>query len=635
MRGARLTICLVVGVFLAGVGSASLAEHRRGEVLVKYKASAARVSRSATESVVRGAKVGKTIDQIRTRLIKLPKGVSVESAIERFKADPNVEYAGPNHILRLCIEPNDYWFYYSFYDPDFGEFEMYTQWGLYDGANPEAGIQATDAWDIQTGSPSTIIAIVDTGIMSTHEDLTGKLVTGLNCLDGANPSDTQDDHGHGTLVASVAAANTNNMVGGAGVSWGSRLMPIKVMDANGMGTEQDAADGIIWAADHGARIINLSLGTYDDVQALHDAVDYAWNHGCVVVAASGNNESSAMFYPAAYERCIAVGATNESRVRCSPADWGVDEDGNPQGSNYGSYLDVVAPGNNILGAGIEYDWLMDGYYTMSAGTSAASPFVAGIAALVLSQNPTWTNSQIRDQIENTCVDINAAGWDAYTGWGLVNAYHALADPPPVPVTISELAGLTDGAKVRIANAVLTSASGMLYDRFYAEQANRLCGICLPFEHIPSGWSEGNVVTIAGRLQTVDGERSVKNPTFTLTGNRTPLQPLMMSTGAVGGAGIFNKPGVTGGRGANNLSLLITVYGRVTSTGWTYFYVDDGAGKLDGSGLTGLRVITDQLNAPPPGSLVRVTGMSSTEQPPRTGLTIPVLRVRQQSDIVVL
>lgn len=635
MRLHKLTLTVVFVALAVALASATFADFRQGELIVKYRQKANFSTASAVSATVRGATVKKANNALGTRLVKLPSGMTVDTAIKRFKADPNVEYAGPNHILRLCVEPNDYWFYYYFYDEWIGEFEIYAQWGLYDPALISAGIQATDAWDIETGSPDVIIAIVDTGVMSSHEDLSGKLVPGLNCLDGGIPSNTEDDHGHGTFVAGIAAANTNNWIGVAGVSWGSRIMPIKVMDSTGMGTEQDAADGIVWAADNGAKIINLSLGTYDDVPALRDAVDYAWNHGCIVVAASGNNESSAMFYPAAYERCIAVGATNEARARCTPADWGADEYGAPQGSNYGSYLDVVAPGNNIIGAGIEHDWILDGYYTYSAGTSAAAPFVAGIAALVLSHNPTWTNGEIRDQIENTCADVDAPGWDQYTGWGLVNAYHALVEPPPVPLGIAELTGIANGAKVRVPGAVLTSASGMLWDRFYAQQLDRACGICLPFDNPPAGFSEGTIVTIAGTLQTIDGERSIKNPTFTLTGSRTPLKPITMSTLAVGGGPVGLKPGVTGGRGVNNVSLLVSVYGRVTATGWTYFYIDDGCLRLDGSGMTGLKIITDQLNVPMKGSYVKVTGIVSVEQPPRTSITIPVVRARQQSDILVL
>ncbi len=498
MKLLKPVIVLVFSTLACG----SFAAYREGEVIVKYRPSSGVVAASATAAAIQGAVVTRVNNSLGTRLVKLPAGTSVAAAIKRYKSDPRVQYVGPNHIMHLCLEPNDEVYY--FYDEWFGE--VYYQWGLYDGANPDAGIQAPDAWDIETGSPSVIIAIVDTGVWSSHQDLYAKMVPGRNFLDGAiDPNNSEDDHGHGTFVAGIAAAMTNNYTGVAGVSWGSKIMPIKVMNADGEGTEQDAADGIVWAADHGAKIINLSLGTYDDVPALRDAVDYAWNQGCVVVAASGNNDSGAMFYPAAYDHAIAVGATNESATRCTPTDWGSDEYGNPYGSNYGSYLDVVAPGNQIFGtSSVEDEWGLLGYYTISSGTSAASPFVAGIAALLTSHYPTWTNSQIRDQIEYTTVDINASGWDEYTGWGLVNAYHALADPPPVPLTIAELATTDNGSRVRVEGAVLTSASGMLYDRFYAEQSNRACGICLPFDQPPAGFSEGNIVTIAGRVQAING-----------------------------------------------------------------------------------------------------------------------------------
>jgi len=612
--------CLTVAVFVSSSAFGNPA-YREGEVLVKYKTREA-MAASNVSAAVSGATVANSLDQIRTRLVKLPPGITVEQGIELFRNDPNVAYVGPNHIVRVCIEPDDEWFC----DPWLG---MYWQWGLYDADNPDAGIQAVDAWDVETGSPDVTIAIVDTGVDSYHEDLWEKIVPGRNCITGADPDNWEDDHGHGTFVAGVAAAMTDNGIGIAGVSWGSKIMPVKVISASGEGTEQDAAAGIIWAADHGARVLNLSFGGYDDVQVERDAIEYAWNKGCVIVAASGNDNSSSLFYPASYDNCIAVGATNENKQRCSPTDWG-----SGYGSNYGDYLDVMAPGNNIFSTTTAENGLI-GPYTIESGTSAAAPFVSGIAALLMSHFPTWNNTQVVDQIEQTATDIGTAGWDKYTGFGLVNAYSALTFTPTQTLPIGNLVFVGSGQSVKVTNAVVTSGSGMLYDRFYVEQRDRSCGICLPFASPPGGYSEGDVVTVTGMLQTLNGERSIVGASLKKTSHQAPLAPIGLPTAAVGGGRIALKQGVTGGTGANNISLLVTAWGRVTAVGWTYFYLDDGAHRLDGSGLTGLKIITDKLARPMAGSLVRVTGISSVEQPPRSDVTIPVIRVRKQSDITTL
>lgn len=612
------SLSVIVLVSTAAFGNPA---YREGEVLVKYKTRAAMAASNAS-ATVSGATVASSLDQIRTQLIKLPPGMTVEQGIGLFRNDPNVAYVGPNHIVRICIEPNDEWFC----DEWLG---MYWQWGLYDADNPDAGIQAVDAWDVETGSSDVTIAIVDTGVDSSHEDLWEKIVPGRNCITGADPDNWEDDHGHGTFVAGVAAAMTDNGIGIAGVSWGSKIMPVKVISASGEGTEQDAAAGIIWAADHGARILNLSFGGYDDVQAERDAIEYAWNKGCVIVAASGNDDSSDLFYPASYDHCIAVGATNESKQRCSPTDWG-----SGYGSNYGDYLDVMAPGNNIFSTTTIENGLI-GPYTIESGTSAAAPFVSGIAALLMSHFPTWDNTQVVDQIEQTATDIGATGWDKYTGFGLVNAYSALTFTPTQTLPIGSLVFVGSGQSVKVTNAVVTSGSGMLYDRFYIEQRDRSCGICLPFASPPPGYSEGDVVTVTGMLQTLNGERSIVGPSLKKTSHQAPLAPIGLPTAAVGGGRVALKQGVTGGTGANNISLLVTVWGRVMAVGWTYFYLDDGAHRLDGSGLTGLKIITDKLARPTVGSLVRVTGISSVEQPPRSDVTIPVIRVRKQSDITTL
>ncbi|MCE5198672.1 S8 family serine peptidase, partial [bacterium] len=560
------------------------------------------------------------INQIGYHRIKLPQGVSVSEAVQRFKNNPAVEYAGPNHVISICLEPNDEYFL----DPYIG---WYWQWGLYSDSYPDAGIDAPTAWDITTGNSNIVVAMVDTGLYTGHEDINGKQVPGINVIAGDNPSDISDGHGHGTFTSGIVAANTDNTVGIAGVSWGARIMPIKALDSTGYGLEDDAAAGIIWAADHGAKIINMSIGGYDNIPAEQAACTYAWNKGCVLVAASGNEGVTDLFYPACYDEVLSVGASNEYAERCTDADW------TEGGSNYGSYLDVVAPGGSYSN-GIMSTW-NDGSYEMLFGTSAAAPFVSGIAALVWSKYPTWSNAQVVEQIKMSCRDINTVGWDQETGWGLVNAYRALVNTPLAGHRIGELNSTADGTTIKVDGAVITSGSTDFSDRLYVEQDDRACAIMLPYTSVPIGFAEGDVVEVTGTLSIQKGERAIKGATITKTSHQTPMKPLGVQTRYIGGGTLGFRPGATNGLGMNNVSLLVSVWGKVTAVGWTYFYIDDGCHLEDGSGMSGLRIATGSFNKPIKGSYVRVTGISSIEQPDGTTLSVPVVRVRRQGDIVAV
>lgn len=617
---ARVSAAALLTVLAVAPTKTSWCAHRDGELLVKYKAGLR--SQVAAAAAAHGASVTRTIDQINVHQLKLPPGLSVEEAAKRFKNDPRIEYVGPNHIIRICRHPND-----DIYQN--GLLWAFTQWGLYDYEIPDSGIDAPQAWDITTGSTDIVIAVVDTGIYANHEDLYAKVIRGRNTIAGDNPLDTDDDNGHGTFVGGVAGAMTNNSTGIAGVSWGARLMPVKVIGASGEGAEADAADGIIWAADNGAHVLNMSFGTtFDPGDVLRAACEYAWNKGCVLVAASGNEDSGDPFFPASYDVCLATGASNEEMQRCTAADWGSG------GSNYGPYLDVVAPGSNIVSATIPDQGLW-GDYTVSAGTSAAAPFVSGTAALLLSIHPTWTNAQIVDQIKTSAKDTADPGWDQYTGWGVVSAYRALTWTPLAGRTIGELNALPGGTLVKVTNAVVTSDSLDMPDRLYVEQMDRACGTLLPFTVRPAGYAEGDVVDITGTVMTVNGERAITGATLTKKERITPLKPIAVATRWVGGGRKDRKSGVTNGQGTNNVGLLVSTFGRVTAVGWTYFYIDDGSGREDGSGMTGLKVVCRNLAKPHRGNYVRVTGISSVEQPTDAGVSIPVVRVRRQSDIAIV
>ena len=372
------------------------------------------------------------------------------SLVETYANEPEVEYAEPNDILRSLAVPND---------PKF-----WRQWGSHNHETnpgwPDADKNAPEAWDIETGS-EVIIGIIDTGIarypeddLRYHEDLDRQIWLNFD-PDGdddgdGNPDDDGngfiddmrgwdfanddnypiDDHGHGTHVAGIIGAEANNVTGVAGQYWsGKSLMPVKVLDYNGAGNLDQVACGVYYAANNGARVINMSLGKYQPCSTLRDAVDYAYGLDCVVVAAVGNNNIDTIMYPASDHHTIAVGATDSNDER---ALWS-----STSGSNYGK-LDVVAPGSEI------YSTYLNNTYKYKNGTSMAAPHVSGLAALILAENFTLTPNNVRNIICETADDEvgllseDVPGWDPYYGHGRINDYSALAhvaypDPLAIPL----------------------------------------------------------------------------------------------------------------------------------------------------------------------------------------------------------
>ncbi|MFC4323568.1 S8 family peptidase [Litchfieldia salsa] len=265
-------------------------------------------------------------------------------------------------------------------------------------------IQAESGWGISRGTEDVRIAVLDTGVDLDHPDLVGRLTKGYNIVDNTNLPD--DDNGHGTHVAGVIASETNNKEGVAGITWFNPIMPIKVMGNEGYGSSFDIANGIIWATDNGADVINLSLGNYRDSDLLHEAVTYAFNHDVVVIAASGNDNTDHPSYPAAYPEVLSVSA--------------IDYNGNKASfSNYGNYIDITAPGVHIPST------YLDSQYAALSGTSMATPHVAALAGLIRSVQPDMKNTEVMAIIKDTSIDIGAMGKDIYFGEGLINVSAAL------------------------------------------------------------------------------------------------------------------------------------------------------------------------------------------------------------------
>ncbi|WP_036646926.1 S8 family peptidase [Paenibacillus pini] len=271
------------------------------------------------------------------------------------------------------------------------------QWNL-------PAIEASKGWNLSRGSKNIIVAIVDTGVDIDHPDLKGQLLEGYNVIDPG--SDPMDDVGHGTHVAGIIGALVNNNEGVAGISWYNKILPVKALDKSGSGTTYSVAEGIIWATDHGAKVINLSLGNYADSEFLHDAIKYAYDRDVVIVAASGNDNTERPGYPAAYPEVLAVAATDQNYKRASF-------------SNYGNYIDVAAPGTSIAST------YPGNQYAALSGTSMASPHVTAMAALIRSKNPELTNKQVMDIMRSNTIDLGTKGHDSFYGYGQIDIYKAL------------------------------------------------------------------------------------------------------------------------------------------------------------------------------------------------------------------
>jgi len=349
-------------------------------VVVLEDGAAASTSEQALEA--RGATVERMPGDEDTLLVTTPRGVSDPVFDAIASQAPGVARVQPNYIYRATYDPT-------------GDNRYPEQWGL-------PAIHAPAAWDISLGASAILVAVLDTGVDASHPDLIGRVDTALGRDFVNDDNDATDDNGHGTHVAGIIAATEGNG-GTVGVAPGCRVLPVKVMAADGTGDSYDIAAGIEYAADAGARVINLSLAGPSD-QLMSDAVSYARSKGCVVVAAAGNEGSpDGADYPARYEGVVGVGAVDRTGAR-----WVYTRGG----SNYGSGVDIAAPGVDILST------VPGGGYASVSGTSMASPFVAGVAALVWSVNATWSATQVEERVLSTAEALPAS---QQLGAGIVRA----------------------------------------------------------------------------------------------------------------------------------------------------------------------------------------------------------------------
>ena len=381
-------------------GKTGVQEHY---IMVKFKPS---TSSEKRKEVLKKHKLSERseITQLKVKLLTISDEDTPEEARDRLEAEEKnfIEFAEVDEILAPSLVPNDPWF------PNWQKDKQI--------------INAPGAWDTTTGNANLVSAVADTGVDCSHEDLTINCVSGWNFYD--NNSNTNDVFGHGTKVAGIIGALGNNSIGIAGAVWQSKIMPIRVSDANGLSTLSAIANAITYAADHGAKTVNASYAAGGS-KTVQSAGNYMRSRGGLVTISAGNSGKTTG--NSASPDLIVVSATDSSDTLYS---W----------SSFGNDVDISAPG--CTGAAT----INGGGYTSFCGTSNSAPEAAGVLMLIWSANPALSPDQAQNALFSSAKDLGPAGWDEYYGWGRINAYSALIQaqntasvplPPPPAASVSD------------------------------------------------------------------------------------------------------------------------------------------------------------------------------------------------------
>lgn len=414
LRRLLLSLCLVWSVCWSAPDQGAV-RSAPTEWLIKFHSVPHQLDRflGAYNLIERGQ-----VPHIKVRVVT-SRSAAARIDLDQLARDPAVEWIEPNGLLTATgvITPSD---------------EYYAAQQL-----PYLTVmRVPEAWTLTIGDTQPV-AVIDTGLDIDHPDLTGKIWTNPDEIPGNNLDDDangyiddvmgwnfvsntnvpQDNNGHGSHVAGSIAASSNNGQGIAGIAWPATIIPIKALNGSGVGTYANIAAAIIYAADEGARIINLSLGGALPPQTVRLAVEYAQQHGCLVIASAGNDGLDSIDYPAALPDVVAVAATTNLD------EWWF-EAASGHGSNYGPQIALAAPGKDIFSANST-----GGYYA-DTGTSMSTAHVSGVAALVWARQPALSAAAVTRILTETAHDVNSLGWDPYTGWGRIDAYRAVVRAEP-------------------------------------------------------------------------------------------------------------------------------------------------------------------------------------------------------------
>ncbi len=463
-------------------------------------------------------------------LVDVSGAASLESAAQAFKtADARVRGAGPDYVMSASETPND---------PEFPK-----QWDM-------RQIQAPLAWNRTHGSPR-IIAILDTGVNdqgpNAHPDLVGKAVDHRDFT--GSSTGTDDVFGHGTHVAGILAARTNNAQGIAGTAFDTSLIVGKVLDDTGSGSMSQVSDAIRWAADRGASVINMSLGSTDredcepswaeslfdyGKQALRDSINYAWNKNVVLVASAGNNGDTQPLWPAACPNVLSVANTNSS-------------DGRDPSSNHGTWVDVAAPGTSIWSTAVPGGSACQsgiiGAFAFCTGTSMAAPHVSGLASLIQTSCSLSDPAQVVARIENTADAIPGTGTDWQ--FGRINMLNAVCFPAPATLRI----GTVSATSIQVLWTDTTPGESLFQVWSQVSGSNQWTSVNVAanttaFTH--SGLTSG--VSYDHKVRACDAAGC--SPFSNVVTATAGFQKLTVS---LSGAGKITAPGITCGQGATDCS----------------------------------------------------------------------------------
>jgi len=544
-----LAVCEAVALALAvGCSGAALAEGApprpaaagsgwaSGYILVQPRPGLSTAEFAKALAPHGGQSIGQ-LPGIGVHVIALPANAREDVVAAALAKNPNIKFAEVDRLVAPSLVTNDT--YYG------------SEWHL-------AKTAAPSAWDYATGSGVTV-AILDSGVDASHPDLAGRLVAGWNFYD--NSSNTADVYGHGTKVAGVVAAVGNNATGVVGVAFNAKIMPVRVTDTSGTATLSAFSSGLTWAADHGAKVANLSFPVQSSSTVI-SAAQYFRNKGGVVMNSAGNYGT--LDSTPASDALVTVSATESTDV---VATW----------SSYGPAVDLAAPGSGI------WTTVAGGGYGSVSGTSFSSPLTAGVAALVLARNPALSPAQVVDVLKTTAVDLGTAGVDNYYGAGRVNAYGAVvkasqvaaADTAAPTVAISSPANGASVSGVVSVNASASDNVGVTNVELYVNNVRVASDAVAPYGF---GWDSsalaGTTATLTAKAYDAAGNVGATSVSVqvvaagTVSADTTP--PVVTLTNPANGAVVSGMVTVstsaTDNSGAAGITQSLYIDGKLVATG---------------------------------------------------------------------